>query len=178
MGWVWWAGRGEGDMESTQEVAPSSALATFNSALKRNRKRFTSKWRQPTGFTLHLLSSPPCPASANDSQTFRACFQEILSCLHTLLNTKWIPALRVTSLTKWEAITRNKNSVLSMGQKGLRDVLNKRYMVCTSRDTRHTYDFLGMCKKPMKRRQRSKHVILQKRREWWEIFKRAYKQNI
>ena len=71
-----------------------------------------------------------------------------------------------------------QKSVLSMGQKGLRDVHNERYMIYTSRDTGHTHDFLDMCKKPMKRRQRSKHIILQKRREWREIFKRVYKQNI
>lgn len=64
-----------------------------------------------------------------------------------------------------------------MGQKGLRDVLNKRYMVCTSRDTRHTYDFLGMCKKPMKG-DKGKNMLYFKKGENGEKFKRAYKQNI
>ena len=45
-----------------------------------------------------------------------------------------------------------QKSVLSMGQKGLREVHNERYMVSTSRDTGHAYNFLEMCKKPVRKK--------------------------
>lgn len=81
-----WVGSEGEDMKSTQETAPKSLKVSFSEALKKKKKK-TESAPLPNGHSLLVPHSTFCPAHpsmanyrgpANDSQIFRARFQEIL----------------------------------------------------------------------------------------------------
>ena len=57
-----------------------------------------------------------------------------------------------------------------MGQKGRREVHNERYMASTSRDTGHAYDFLELCKKPVRKKTKQQTQYASKKGENGERF--------